>query len=94
MKPVTVAIRDQILAELQRFPGRKLSTQEVVDRVAPVPGWRHYSQVYPNLRALARAGVIEHHPSGAGERRAFWSCATWPENEELLEALWEASTDG
>lgn len=103
MKPATVARRDAILCAVR--DGALVTTSEVCRAICErcahfFPDGRpnenhHYAQVYADLRALARADLVEWIPAGStGYGKATFMLSMKARERFVtvdLEAVWVAS---
>ncbi|MFT9634498.1 hypothetical protein ACM0CO_19215 [Mycobacteroides abscessus subsp. abscessus] len=75
-RPATVDIRARVLTALRAAHGRELTTSEICAR-AGFTNFEHHAYVSPQLRALAKRGVIIRSPFVPGAH------ASWRINAHL-----------
>lgn len=77
--PKAIAMRDAITAAL-RDADVPLATKQVIARVSQ-RSW--HNDVYPNLRALERAGVVERADVSPRYRDVFWRLRPTAQPDQL-----------
>lgn len=88
MSPATVIVRKRLIAALAGAGG-ETSTPELC-AAAGFNNFEHHAYVLPQLRALARTGVVSRmrrEPGGA----VYWQLNTSDQDDEVLNARLEAS---
>lgn len=92
-RPMTIAVRDAILAMLQDAWPYAPTTREVIEGMVTEGWYRHYTRVYPNLVALSKRGAISHWSPNTDDnpsRRARWAAQPYPERPSDLQDLEDA----
>lgn len=82
--PATVAIRTRVLTALRAAHGCELTTTEICAR-AGFTNFEHHAYVSPQLRALARLGLITRSPFMPGAH-ASWRINAADQSDAALNA--------
>ncbi|EHB48827.1 hypothetical protein MycrhDRAFT_5668 [Mycolicibacterium rhodesiae JS60] len=70
VKPATIALRKRLLAALHGANGVSISTPELC-RLAGFNNFEHHAYVLPQLRSLARVGVVTR-TAGSPGAAVYW----------------------
>ncbi|MFA4085251.1 hypothetical protein ONA92_26515 [Mycobacteroides salmoniphilum] len=84
LKPETIAIRTRVLAVLAAAEGSQLTTTEICAR-AGFTNFEHHAYVTPQLRALAKVGVVIRSPHVPGAA-ASWRINAADQSADTLNA--------
>jgi len=88
VRPATVALRKRLITVLRNAGRESLSTPELCQRTG-INNFEHHAYVLPQLRWLARAGIITrtaHVPGGA----AYWRLNPTDQDDAAFNARLEA----
>lgn len=87
VKPATIALRKRLLAVLHEVNGDGIATPELC-RLARFNNFEHHAYVLPQLRALARVGVVTR-TAGLPGAAVYWRLNDGDQTTEAFNARLE-----